>query len=233
MQKHVFPFLVGSLAVVACTSSNPPSDDDSGSFKPTGGMSSTGTGGAGATPGAGGSTGGSTSPGTGGSTSPGTGGSTSPGTGGSTSPGTGGSVSSGGMSPGTGGTATSMGGMTGSAGAGVVMCSNTDKSIIPIDSTGWVDKTCDACGIQGAFYWYADSNTTASLMCNGAACVANTPPYQTGAPGPGMCVSGKATGMSTDWGAGIGLSLNDSGGTMSVKGSYDATMAPCGNVTGF
>lgn len=96
---------------------------------------------------------------------------------------------------------TNAGGST--AGAGQVMCTNTDKSIIPINSDGWVDKTCNACGIQGAFYWYADDNTKKSLMCNGAACVANKPPYQTGTPGPGMCISGTTTGSKDDWGAGI------------------------------
>ena len=119
------------------------------------------------------------------------------------------------------------------AGAGPVMCTNTDKSIIPINSDGWVDKACNTCGIQGAFYWYADANTTKSLMCNGAACAANKPPYQTGTPGPGMCISGTATGSKDDWGAGIGLSFNDSGGMNSVKGVFDATKAACGNITGF
>ncbi len=240
MHKSALPFLVGSLAVVACTSSNPPSDDDS-SFHPSGGMStgSGGTGTGGTAPGTGGTapgTGG-TAPGTGG-TAPGTGG-TAPGTGG-TAPGTGGTApGTGGTAPGTGGTApgtggtVSTGGMSGTAGAGTVTCSNTDKSIIPIDSTGWVDKTCDACGIQGAFYWYADDNTAKTLMCNGAACVADTPPFQAGAPGPGMCISGTTTGNMMDWGAGIGLSLADSGGMSSVKGAFDATKAGCGNITGF
>src|SRR6185369_15778402 len=99
--------------------------------------------------------------------------------------------------------------------------------------TGWVDKSCNACGIQGAFYWYADANTTAGLMCNGAACAAMTPPYQAGAPGPGMCISGTATGSDMDWGAGIGLSLNTSGGDDSVKTAFNATTAACGNITGF
>src|SRR6185369_13158045 len=114
------------------------------------------------------------------------------GTGGGAPQGGMGAVSQGGM-----GTAAAAG--TGTmGGAGMVTCSNTDKSIIPIDSTGWVDKSCNACGIQGAFYWYADDNTKASLMCNGAACVDKAAPFQSGAPGPGMCISGVATGTSTD-----------------------------------
>jgi hypothetical protein len=245
MLKHVFPFLVGSLAFVACTSANPSNGDDDSSG--TGGTNNPGTGGgtgakggtgAGGTsnPGTGGTgTGGTSNPGTGGTGTGGAGGTGTGGTGtggtGTGGTGTGGTVSMGGMGA-TGGSM-NMSGAGGSAGMAMVTCSNTDKSIIPIDATGWVDKTCDACGIQGAFYWYADDNTKASLMCNGAACVANTPPYQAGAPGPGMCISGKATGMSADWGAGIGLSLNDSGGTTSVKGAFDATTAACGNITGF
>ncbi|HSU41657.1 MAG TPA: hypothetical protein VLJ38_18895 [Polyangiaceae bacterium] len=240
MQKHVFPLLVGSLTVIACSTANPPAGDDAVPI--TGGTTSMGSGGTG--------TGGTGTGGTGSPTTGGTGNTSTGGTGvatGGTGVSTGGTgVATGGTGVGTGGT--SMGGMSqgatggtssmsgaggGSAGGGMVTCSNTDKSILPIDSTGWVDKSCNACGIQGAFYWYADANTTPSLMCNGAACVANAPPYQAGAPGPGMCISGKATGTAADWGAGIGLSLNDSGGMTSVKGSFDATKAACGNITGF
>ncbi len=139
-----------------------------------------------------------------------------------------------------GGVATTMGGTAGAAGnataqggAAMVSCTNTDKSVLPIDKDGWVDKACNTCGIQGAFYWYGDANTAATLQCNGAPCVKNTPPFQATAPGPGMCISGKATGSTDDYGAGIGLSLNDSGGMMSVKNVFDATKAACGNITGF
>ena len=239
MQKHVFPLLVGSLSVIACSTANPPAGDDA---VPTrGGTTSMGSGGTG-TGGTG--TGGTGSPSTGGTGNTSTGGTgvatggtgvggTGVGTGGTT-PGGSAGMSMGGMSQGaTGGTSSMSGAGGGSAGSGMVTCTNTDKSILPIDATGWVDKSCNACGIQGAFYWYADANTTPSLMCNGVACVTNTPPYQAGAPGPGMCISGKATGSSKDWGAGIGLSLNDSGGMNSVKGAFDATKAACGNITGF
>jgi Glycosyl hydrolase family 12 len=237
MQKYVLPFLLGPVAAIACSTANPP---PSNSVTPTGGTSGLGSGGTGTATGGTGGTG-TTTGGTGGGTATGgTGGTgtTTGGTGGGTTTGgTGGTgPAAGGMGAvsqgGTGGTV-SMSGAGGTAGAAMVTCSNTDKSILPIDSTGWVDKTCDACGIQGAFYWYADANTTPSLMCNGAACVAMTPPYQTTAPGPGMCISGKATGASADWGAGIGLTLNDSGGMNSVKNAFNATTAACGNVTGF
>jgi len=157
----------------------------------------------------------------------------SPATGGSSARATGGTPSNpGGGTPSAGGTSSTSSALA-TGGSAAPTCSNTDKTIIPIDKTGWVDKACDACGIQGAFYWYADANTKATLKCGGAACAANTPPYQSSAPGPGMCVSGTSTGSTKDWGAGIGFSLNDSGGTTSVKNLFDATQAACGNITGF
>ncbi|MEI9936585.1 MAG: hypothetical protein WDO69_05105 [Pseudomonadota bacterium] len=139
------------------------------------------------------------------------------------------SSNGGGAVVGTGGS----GANTGTAGAAPVTCTNTDKSIIPINSDGWVDKSCNACGIQGGFYWYADANTGATLKCGGVACTAMKPPYAATAPGPGMCISGTSTGSADDWGAGIGLSFNASGGMNSVKSVFDATKAACGNITGF
>ncbi|HEY3257013.1 MAG TPA: hypothetical protein VGJ91_23815 [Polyangiaceae bacterium] len=196
-------------ALVGCSTSNsgtsPPAPHNNGS----GGNGQTNT------PTAGGSSqnnnqGGANSSATGGS------GNTSNGTGGSTPVGTGGS-----------------GTVAGGAGAGPVTCLNTDKTILPINSDGWVDKACDACGIQGGFYWYADTNTGATLKCGGVACTAMKPPYAAAAPGPGMCISGTSTGSKDDWGAGIGLSFNASGGVNSVKSAFDATKAACGNITGF
>ena len=168
---------------------------------------------------------------TGGANNPTTGGSKA--TGGSSAKNTGGSATAGGTTNSGGGDAPTGGTDAAGGTSAAVTCSNTDMSIIPIDATGWVDKACNACGIQGAFYWYADDNTKASLKCNGSACVKDTPPFQTASPGPGMCIAGTATGATTDWGAGIGLSLNDSGGTNSVKGSFNGTTAACGNITGF
>lgn len=167
---------------------------------------------------------------TGGSNNGTTGGSKAAGGSGNTPTGGSGNTPTGGAQT-AGGTASSAGAASG--GSTAVTCSNTDMSIIPIDKSGWVDKACDACGIQGAFYWYADANTTASLQCNGAACVQNVPPYQSASPGPGMCISGTATGSSKDWGAGIGLSLNDSGGDAGVKSGFNANTAACGKITGF
>jgi hypothetical protein len=133
-----------------------------------------------------------------------------------------------------GGTVTGSGGAgTGTGGAGPVTCTNTDKSIIPITADGWVDKSCNACGIQGGFYWYADANTGATLKCGGVPCTAMKPPYAAAAPGPGMCISGVSTGSKDDWGAGIGLSFNASGGMNSVKSVFDGSKAACGNITGY
>jgi hypothetical protein len=98
------------------------------------------------------------------------------------------------------------------------MCSNTDKSIIPIDETGWVAKECNNFGIQGSWYCYSDG-------INMSSCMKDTVPYTAGM---GMCLSGVLSADSTAWGAGVGLGLNDSGTnggtTTSVKSPYNATM---------
>jgi hypothetical protein len=95
---------------------------------------------------------------------------------------------------------------------------------LPVDAEGWVDKTCNTYGIQGGFYWYADANTTKNLKCGGATCEAKKPPWQSGAPGPGMCIKGTTTGSKDDWGAGIGLGLNSATSDPdSVKNAYNAT----------
>jgi len=212
------------LVAVGCSAANSPSSASGGQGNGAG-HSNGGAGG-----GSSGITGGTTGVGMGGATSTG-----------GTGIGTAGGTVGGTTGVGTMGGATStvpQGGTTGTAGAGaggntMVTCSNTDKTILPIDSTGWIDKSCDACGVQGAFYWYGDTNTAATLKCNGALCVKDKAPYQMAAPGPGMCISGTATGSSKDWGAGIGLSLADSGGMNSVKGAFNAAQAACGNITGF
>lgn len=202
-------FFAALVAVAACSSSSPTPTPSRGNGSAGNGQTqNNGTGGNGQTQntGAGGANSGSVG---GGSTTVGTGG-------GSTTVGTGGST------PG-----------TGTGGAAPVTCTNTDKTIIPITADGWVDKACNTCGIQGGFYWYADANTGATLKCGGVPCVAMKPPYAAAAPGPGMCISGTSTGSADDWGAGIGLSFNASGGMNSVKGVFDGTKAACGNITGY
>jgi hypothetical protein len=108
------------------------------------------------------------------------------------------------------------------------MCSNTDRSTLPIDEGGWVARECNDRMIQGAFYCYADTVNPTSCPPE-AADGTRPPPYRTGA---GMCLSGNTTVDPTfaAWGAGLGLGLNESGGMGSSKSAYDAA----GNgVTGF
>ncbi|HWA75111.1 MAG TPA: hypothetical protein VG937_22390 [Polyangiaceae bacterium] len=178
-------------ALVACSASNAPPSGG------TGGSTGTSTGGQ-----IGSSTGGSISGNTGGTSSSTTGGTTGTGTtGGTTGTGT------------TGGTSAS--GATGTGGAATVTCSNTDKTIIPIDKTGWVARECNNFKIQGAWYCYDDGMTQAG-------CTKDMPPF---VEGKGMCLKGTTLGTAMGWGAGIGLSLNDSGKTAtmaSVKGPYAA-----------
>ncbi len=127
------------------------------------------------------------------------------------------------------GSSTSGATTTGSSGAGgapPAACSNTDKTIIPIDSTGWVPRNCTDYGIQGAFYCYSDGFGSTS-------CVTGKPPYEAASPGPGMCLSGTTASTTTTpsaYGAAIGFTLSETGGTNSVKDAYDATTY---NIVGF
>ena len=111
------------------------------------------------------------------------------------------------------GPATSAGNTTG----GPVQCSNADLTLLPIDATGWVDADCNSSGIQGAWYCYADPVGVSD-------CVTGTTPYRSAA---GMCLTGTTAVDAMAWGAGIGLSLNETGemadGSASVKSPYNAT----------
>jgi hypothetical protein len=108
------------------------------------------------------------------------------------------------------------------------MCSNADRTTLPIDEAGWVARECNDRAIQGAFYCYTD-------MINPTSCPApaedgtRPPPFRAGS---GMCISGTTTVDATyaAWGAGLGLSLNDDGAPTFVKNAYNAT---ANNVTGF
>jgi len=117
------------------------------------------------------------------------------------------------------GTTTTTGG-SGTTG-GDVTCSNSDLATLPIDETGWVARECNTSGIQGAWYCYADGVSTSD-------CVDGVTPYRAAG---GMCLTG-STMVNTEgdysaWGAGIGLSLNETGegadGSASVKSAYNAT----------
>lgn len=111
---------------------------------------------------------------------------------------------------------------SGGGGSSTAACSNSDHSVVPIDSTGWVPRNCDDVGIQGAWYCYGDGMTPND-------CKGGTPPWR--ASSSGMCISGTSLGpVMNTYGAAVGLSLNDSGGTSSVKGPWNATS---NNVVGF
>lgn len=106
-------------------------------------------------------------------------------------------------------------------------CTNTDMTTLPLDETGWIGRECNAYDIQGAVYCYQDGQSPTSCMDGVVPWVA----------GRGICITGSTIvdpgGTSYAYGAGIGLSLNDSGMTdtmASVKSAYDATAH---GVTGF
>ena len=116
------------------------------------------------------------------------------------------------------GAASSSSAASGTSG-GPVTCSNSDSSTLPIDETGWVARECNSSGIQGAWYCYADPVAPTD-------CSSGMAPYRAGS---GMCISGETIMDETyaAWGAGIGLSLNETGevdGAASVKSAYNASM---------
>ena len=99
-----------------------------------------------------------------------------------------------------------------SSGGGMLDCDGDVLDTLPIDASGWVPRECTPFDIQGAWYCFDDGMTDTS-------CVDGATPFQN----DGMCLSGTALGpMPSTWGGGIGLSLNESGGAMSMKMPYDA-----------
>ncbi|HXX69298.1 MAG TPA: hypothetical protein VEK07_19090 [Polyangiaceae bacterium] len=107
------------------------------------------------------------------------------------------------------------GGGSTDGGDGGIVCSNTNKSILSIDPTGFIYNQCDVYGIQGA--WYCFSNDTSS-----GGCTMGVPPYSaTDSHGPGMCQSGTLEASTSAY-VGLGLSLNATPGANAVKSAYDA-----------
>jgi hypothetical protein len=145
--------------------------------------------------------------------------------GGSSGTGTGGGSNGGSSNGGSSNGGTS--GSGGSSGSGAGECSNANPMTLPIDESGWVARECNDRNIQGAFYCYDDGINPTS--CPPEVDGTRPPPYRAGV---GMCISGNLTidPMFDAWGAGLGLSLNETGGTDSSKDAYNATM---NNVTGF
>lgn len=83
----------------------------------------------------------------------------------------------------------------------------------------------NVCGIQGAIYVYGDYEVTPAN--SGCTPVKDTPPCVPSGAGVKCCVKG-ITVVDTEykaWGCGLGLSLNDSGGTPSVKSPYSGGTA--------
>jgi hypothetical protein len=100
-------------------------------------------------------------------------------------------------------------------------CTNTDTSVINIDSSGWACN--NQWDIEGAWYCYADSDGTSD--CGGTGAI----PYK--AASSGMCISGTtSTSTSGAYGAAIGLVLNQVAQNDADKLSYNATAK---NIVGF
>ena len=97
---------------------------------------------------------------------------------------------------------------TGAAGstmpADTAECATLTGNGLPLNETGWIPRECNNVGIQGAWYCYDDG-------INPSGCTSGTPPFRAG---EGMCLAGSTTLDDTyeAWGAGIGLTLNESGG---------------------
>lgn len=93
-----------------------------------------------------------------------------------------------------------------------------------VNKNGWVCLKTDPLALQGAWYGYADkapSCTVPANICTTGSC----------------CISGKATDPDPakdmsypNWGCGMGLELNSSGGDQPVKEAYAGT-AECFEIT--
>jgi hypothetical protein len=151
-------------------------------------------------------TGNSSGNGTGNSSGNGTGNSSGNGTGNSSGNGTGNSSGNG-----TGGSS-STGGSTG------IACTPNPNQLV--NSAAWNCDATDPIAIQGAIYGYTDGSSCASPqpanICSTGSC----------------CISGTTVvdATSAKWGCGIGMELNDAGGTTGVKSVYAGT-AKCFNIT--
>ncbi len=151
------------------------------------------------------------SSGSGNSSGGGTGGSGS----GSGTGGSGPSTGTGGSGPATGAGGTSSGSTGGSTGTA---CTADPTQLI--NSAGWNCDLDTSIGIQGAVYGYTDGSSCASPqpanICSSGSC----------------CISGTTVVDATNakWGCGIGVELDDSGGTSAVKTEY-AGPVQCFNIT--
>jgi Glycosyl hydrolase family 12 len=227
--RALFAVALGFALLGACSTPNTGNGPDNG------GGSSGGSGGSNGS--SGGNGGGSNSGGNGGSNSGGSGGSgASSGNRGGSSGASSGGASSGVGSSGTGssgaggssgassGSGSSGGGSGADAGDGGPVCTNMDRSVLQEDKTGFIFQQCNEYTIQGSWYCFSDQQAQANGGQEG--CVQGVVPYVAG---KGMCLQG-TLGAGTSTYAAIGLELNATGGTSSVKRPYDA---PSHGITGF
>ncbi len=134
-----------------------------------------------------------------------------------------GSGSSGGSSSGSSGASSS--GVADAGGDGALVCTNMDRSVLQEDTTGFIFEQCNEYQIQGSWYCFSDQQSMAGGGQEG--CVKGTVPYV--ASKNGMCLQGTLPASFSSY-VGIGLELNATGGTSSVKQPYDA---PSHGIIGF
>ncbi len=158
---------------------------------------------------------------------------TSGGSQGGTSTSSGGSVrNSGGTSVGSGGTS---GGSTASSGGSSVSSSGgtTTAACTPLADTSnlvtgntWICGATTPIQIQGSFYSYGDGTQSNG---DGVSCTTATPVCSASA---GCCMSGTTVIDSTyaKWGCGLGMELNDTGGTAPTKSAYSGPVK-CFDIT--
>jgi len=220
MRQSFTRVLLTGLLIVGCT---PKSSDSGGSGGSNGsgggnGSSSGGNNGSSSGGGNGSSSGGSNGSSSGGKTGSGGGnGSSSGGSNGSSSGGSNGSSSGGSNGSGSGGSNGS-----GSGGASGTACTPDTSNLVNTGS--WVCDADTPIKFQGAFYVYSDSD----MSCK-------TPSPNKPCGGMGCCVSGTTTisddtTMYANWGCGLGMELNSTGGTAPVKTAYTGPVN-CFNIT--
>jgi hypothetical protein len=118
------------------------------------------------------------------------------------------------------GTAGTTGTSTGTAGSTGVACTPTDTSNL-VNDKGWICAKDTPVAIQGAFYGYSDGSscTPPTNICStGSCCISGT-----------TTISNAAT-MYKNWGCGLGMELNSSGGTPPTKSVY-AGPVKCFDIT--
>ncbi len=147
-------------------------------------------------------------------------------------------TSAGAPSTSAGAPSTSAGAPSSSAGAGPVSGTGT---AVAWDIGGWVDGAANPFAIQGPWYSYDDckdsSGAASTLPCTMRDASMSGPDMDTGwsVTPAAVCFKGTAVKVQSmmfaaQWGAGLALDLNSSGGEMAVKSPFDATAA---GITGF